>query len=95
MDKDKYDDTPVKLMLYPAILFLLLGMTLGVYISLNGFIFPDYFSGEYIHFGRIRPVHVGTVTLLWLLSADLGLFFFFIPRLCGVSIGALNLPIPP
>lgn len=87
----EYNDTPVKLFLYPSILFMVVGMTFGVYIAFNGFIFPDYFSGEYIHFGRIRPVHVGTVTLLWLLSADLALFYYFIPRLCGVPLWSPNM----
>lgn len=81
-----YDDRPVKLFLYPAIFFLIVGMSVGVFMAFNAFVFPDYFSGEYVHFGRIRPVHVGTVTLSWLLSVDVALMFFFIPRLCGVSI---------
>lgn len=83
---DKYNDTPVKLMLYPAIIFMLLGMFIGVYISLNTFVFPNYFSGEYVHFGRVRPVHVGHVLFLWLLSGNIGLFFYFIPRLCGITL---------
>lgn len=82
----KYEDTPVKIMLYPAIIFMVIGMFIGVFMSYNAYIFPDYFSGEYIHFGRIRPVHVGHVTLLWLLSANIGLFYYFIPRLCGVPL---------
>jgi cytochrome c oxidase cbb3-type subunit I len=88
---DKYDDTPVKIMLYPAILFMVIGMTFGVFIAFNTFIFPDYFSGEYVHFGRVRPVHVGHVTLLWLLSANIGLFYYFVPRLCGVPLWNTNL----
>lgn len=84
--KTQYEDTPVKLMLYPAILFLVIGMAFGTYIAFNTFIFPDYFAGEYVHFGRVRPVHVGTVTLLWLLSANIGLIYYFVPRLCGVSL---------
>ncbi len=82
----KFDDGPVKVMLYPAILFLVLGMTIGVFIAFNGLVWPDYFSGEYVHFGRVRPVHVGTVTTLWLISANLGLFYYFVPRLCGVRL---------
>lgn len=82
----QYNDLPVKLMLYPAIVFMVLGMTMGVFIAYNTFIFPDYFSGEYVHFGKLRPIHVTNVTLLWLLSADMGLFFYFVPRLCGVSV---------
>lgn len=82
----KYDDLPVKLMLYPAIIFMVVGMLIGVFIAFNTFVFPNYYTGEYIHFGRLRPVHVGTVTLLWLLSVDIGLMYYFIPRLCGISI---------
>lgn len=82
----KYNDTPVKLLLYPAILFLVLGMLLGTFIAFNTFVFPNYFTGEYVHFGRVRPVHVGNVALLWLLSADIGLMYYFVPRLCNTSI---------
>ena len=84
--KTVYEDRPVKWMVYPAILFMVLGMTVGTFLAFNTFLFPDYFSGEYIHFGRVRPVHVGTVTLLWLLSVDVGLIYYFIPRLCGISL---------
>lgn len=87
----KYEDTPVKMMLYPAIVFMVLGMFFGVFISFNTFLFPDYFSGEYVHFGRVRPVHVGHVTLLWLLSANIGLFYYFVPRLCGTPLWSVKL----
>lgn len=81
-----FNDTPAKVFLYPSLIFLVLGMAFGVFIAFNGFVFPDYYSGEYLHFGKMRPVHVGHVTLLWLLSANVGLFFFFVPRLCGVGV---------
>ena len=81
-----FNDRPVKLMIYPALVFMIIGMVVGVFIAFNTFIFPNYYSGEYIHFGRVRPVHVGHVLLLWLLSANIGLFYYFIPRLCGVSL---------
>ena len=87
----KYNDLPVKLMLYPAIIFLIIGMTVGTFMAFNAFIFPDYFAGEYIHFGRIRPVHVGTVALLWLYSVGVGFFYYFVPRLCGVPIWSSRL----
>ncbi|MFI5343405.1 MAG: cbb3-type cytochrome c oxidase subunit I [Chlamydiales bacterium] len=89
----EYDDRPAKLFLYPSIIFMILGMIVGVFIAFNAFVFPDYFAGEYIHFGRVRPVHVGTVTLLWLLSANVGLMLYFIPRLCGVSLWRPDLAI--
>lgn len=73
-------------MIYPAVFFMVIGMFFGVFNAFNTFVFPDYFSGEYIHFGRLRPIHVGHVLFLWLLSADVGLCYYFVPRLCGVSI---------
>lgn len=83
---DKYNDNPVKLMLYPAVIFMVIGMAIGTFLAFNTFVFPDYFSGEYIHFGRVRPVHVWHVLILWLLSANIGLFYFLVPRLCGVPL---------
>ena len=88
-----YEDGPVKWMLYPALFFLIVGMMFGVFISINGFVYPDYFSGEYIHFGRLRPVHVGGVTLLWLLSANAGLIYYFVQRLCGIPLWSRTLAI--
>ena len=82
----KYNDLPVKLMIFPAMIFMILGMTIGVFLSFNTFIFPDYFSGEYIHFGRLRPVHVGSVAILWLYSVGVGFFYYFVPRLCGIRL---------
>src|SRR5437868_3057652 len=82
----KHNDLPVKLLLYPAIFFMIMGMTIGVFMAFNAFIFPDYFAGEYIHFGRIRPTHVWHVLVLWLISANVGLFYYLVPRLCGVPL---------
>lgn len=82
----KYDDSAVKIMAYPAIIFLVIGMSVGTFLAFNAYVFPDYFAGEYIHFGRVRPVHVGHVTLLWLLSVNVGLMYFFVPRLCGIPL---------
>lgn len=86
MEQNKYDDTPVKWMLYPAMVFMITGMLLGLFISFNAFIFPDYFAGEYIHFGKIRPIHVNSVLILWLLSANIALLYFLVQRLTGVRL---------
>ena len=82
----KHYDTPVKLMLYPSLIFMMIGMTIGVFLAFNTFVFPGYFSGEYIHFGRLRPVHVNSVAILWLYSVGVAFFYFFVPRLCGISL---------
>lgn len=89
----EYEDTPTKMLLYPSIIFMFLGMFFGVFISFNGFLFPDYFSGEYVHFGRVRPVHVGHVAFLWLLSVDVALLYFLVQRLCGVPLWSKKLAV--
>lgn len=85
MEKE-YNNQPVKIMLYPALVFMVIGMAIGVFMAYNAFVLPDYFSGEYVHFGRIRPAHVHHVALLWLLSADLALIYYIVPRLCGTPL---------
>ncbi len=86
-----YQDRPVKQMLYPAILFMVFGMFVGVFLAFNAFVFPNFLAGEYIQFGRLRPLHVGDVALLWLLAAGMGLFYYFVPRLCGRPIWSVKL----
>lgn len=81
-----FEDRPVKWLIYPSILFMVLGMSIGLYISINTFIIPEYFSSEYFSFGRSRPSHVGAVLFLWLLSCDMGLIFFIVQRLCGIPL---------
>ena len=87
----KYDDSVVKWFIYPAVVFLLIGMLVGTFIAWNAFVFADYFSGEYVHFGRQRPVHVLTVIWLWLVSANIGLLYYMVPRLCGVPLWSKTL----
>lgn len=87
----QYDDRPVKWMLYPSLFFLIASMSVGVFMAFNAFVIPDYFSGEYIHFGKVRPVHVNGVLFLWLLSCGVGLFYYFVPRLCGVPLWSTKL----
>lgn len=82
----KYEDTAVKWMLYPAIGFLAFFMLAGTFIAYNTFVFPDYFKGEYVHFGRLRPLHVNGILFLWLLSADVGLIYYMTQRLCGIPL---------
>ncbi len=89
----QFEDLPVKLFVYPAIVFMVIGMFFGVFISFNGMVMPDYWAGEYIHFGRMRPVHVGHVLFLWLLPANFGLIFYITQRLCGVTLWSRSLGI--
>ncbi|MBN4066595.1 cbb3-type cytochrome c oxidase subunit I [Simkania negevensis] len=81
-----YDDRPVKQMLYPALIFLVIFMAMGVFMAFNVFVFPNTFIGEYISFGRLRPVHVNGILLLFLIPANMGLLYYIVPRLCGCPL---------
>jgi cbb3-type cytochrome oxidase subunit 1 len=37
-------------------------------------------------YGRMRPLHVNGMLFGWLLAADMGLAYYFVPRLCGVRL---------
>lgn len=86
-----FDDRPVKQLLYPSLFFLIVGLLVGTFISITGFLHPDLLQSEYSTFGRLRPVHVGHVTLLWLMSEGMAMFYFFVPRLCGVPLWSFKL----
>ncbi len=91
MEKSRFEDGPSLWLVLPSTCFMLIGMFVGIFISINGFLYPDYFAGEYISFGRLRPVHVNGVVLLWLLSANLGLALFMVQRLTGVKLWSKKL----
>lgn len=39
-----------------------------------------------LSYGRLRPLHVNGMLFGWLLAADMGLTYYFVPRLCGVKL---------
>lgn len=58
---------------------------IGIILSLK-FNFPDFLSNEYLHFGRLRPVHVNGVILGLFSSLFFGLLYYMVPKLTGVRI---------
>jgi len=44
-------------------------------------------------YGRMRPLHVNGMLFGWLLAADMGLAYYFVPRLCGVRLWSEKLGI--
>ncbi|MDA8773819.1 cbb3-type cytochrome c oxidase subunit I [Chlamydiia bacterium] len=87
----EYNDNAVRMMMYPAMGFLILGLLVGLFISLNVYVWPNYFVGQYIHFGRLRPLHVSTVLFLWLLSSGIGVMYFIVQRLTSRPLWSAKL----
>ncbi len=72
--------------LYSAILWLTIADFVGL-IAATEMISPDFLAGiPWFVFGRMRQMHVNGVLFLWLSMAQVGAFFYIVPRLCGVKL---------
>ncbi len=91
MNMTTFDDRPSRQMLFPSIFFLILGMGIGLFLAISTFLFPNVINEPLLQFGRLRPVHVNAIAWLWLLSANMGLFYFIVPRLAGVPLWSIKL----
>jgi len=48
---------------------------------------PDAFAGiPWLVFGRVRQLHTNGVLFMWLSMAQVGAFFYIVPKLCGVKL---------
>ncbi|HKP53352.1 MAG TPA: cbb3-type cytochrome c oxidase subunit I [Chloroflexia bacterium] len=69
--------------LFSAIFWLTVADFVGL-IAATEMISPDFLAGiPWLVFGRLRPIHTNGVLFLWLSMAQLGAFFYIVPRLCG------------
>src|SRR5215212_4570136 len=72
--------------LYSAIFWLTIADFVGL-IAATEMISPDFLAGiPWLVFGRLRPMHTNGVLFMWLSMAQLGSFFYIVPRLCGVKL---------
>lgn len=69
-----------------AILWLIIGMGLGLLGALE-FSFPDLTKGiSQLSFTRVRPAHVNLVAFGWLSMANIGSALYIIPALCKTKL---------
>lgn len=57
----------------------------GIILSLK-FNYPNFLSTEFIHFGRLRPIHVNGVVFGVFSTIFLGLVYYMVPKLTGVRM---------
>ncbi|OQX72612.1 MAG: cytochrome-c oxidase, cbb3-type subunit I [Campylobacteraceae bacterium 4484_4] len=83
----EYDYSVAKLFTYTAILFGILGMTIGTLIA-SQMAFPElnYLFGEYGTFSRLRPVHTTVVVYGFTLSGVWATFYYLGQRVLKVSM---------
>jgi cbb3-type cytochrome c oxidase subunit I len=60
--------------------------TVGLIAAME-MISPDFLAGiQWFTFGRLRAMHTNGVLFMWLSMAQIGSFFYIVPRLCGVKL---------
>src|SRR3982751_5252946 len=81
-----HPDTTAKWFLLSAICYFFIVGIIAITIAAK-FCWPEMLGTvPYLSYGRLRPLHVNGMLFGWLLAADMGLTYFFIPRLCGVPL---------
>lgn len=72
--------------LYSAIAWLTVADFVGLVASTQ-MISPDFLAGiPFLTFGRLRAMHTNGVLFMWISMAQLGAFFYIVPRLCGTKL---------
>ncbi len=83
----EYDYSVVKPFIWTAVIFGIVGMTIGVLIA-SQLAFPDlnYLLGEYGTFSRLRPLHTNVVIYGFTVSGIFSTFYYVSQRVLKVSI---------
>ena len=75
-------------LLFSAIFWLTIADFIGLIAAIE-MISPDFLAGiPWLGFGRVRQMHTNGVLFLWLSMAQVGAFFYIVPKLCGTSCTA-------
>ena len=83
--KPNYNDEIVKLFTIATIFWGVVGFTVGVFIALQ-MAFPQLNFGEYLTFGRLRPVHTSAVIFAFGGNALFATSYFVVQRTCRTRL---------
>jgi cytochrome c oxidase cbb3-type subunit 1 len=84
-EKPNYNDEIVKLFTIATIFWGVVGFTVGVFIALQ-MAFPQLNFGEYLTFGRLRPVHTSAVIFAFGGNALFATSYFVVQRTCRTRL---------
>jgi cbb3-type cytochrome c oxidase subunit I len=76
-----YDEHIVRLFVYATILWGFIGMSVGALIALQ-LPFPEANLGEYLSFGRLRPLHTNAVIFAFAGNSIFAAIYYSTQRLC-------------
>ncbi len=81
-----HEDTTAKWCMLSAISYFFVVGIVALTIAAK-FVWPQLLGTvSVLTYGRLRPLHVNGMLFGWLLAADMGLAYYFVPRLCGVKL---------
>ncbi|HMV99822.1 MAG TPA: cbb3-type cytochrome c oxidase subunit I, partial [Acidobacteriota bacterium] len=81
-----HTDTTAKYFLISAVAYFFIVGIIALMIAAK-FVWPQMLGTvSYLTYGRLRPLHVNGMLFGWLLACDMGLIYYFVPRLCGVKL---------
>lgn len=83
--KPKYNDDVVKLFTMASIFWGVTGFLVGVFIALQ-MAFPVLNFGEYLTFGRLRPLHTSAVIFAFGGNVLFATSYFIVQRTCGTRL---------
>ncbi|MFN7923161.1 MAG: cbb3-type cytochrome c oxidase subunit I [Bryobacteraceae bacterium] len=81
-----HTDATAKWFLISSITYFFIVGIIAIIIAAK-FVWPELLgSVAPLTYGRLRPLHVNGMLFGWLLAADMGLAYYMVPRLCGVTL---------
>lgn len=86
VDKSRlYNDHIVRLFTLAAVFWGVIGMTVGLLLALQ-MTWPQFNLGEYLSFGRLRPLHTSAVIFAFGGNVLLGTSYFVVQRTCRTRL---------
>ncbi|MFU8819699.1 MAG: cbb3-type cytochrome c oxidase subunit I, partial [Desulfurivibrio sp.] len=85
MEKPAYNFEIVKHFIHWSILWGVVAVLVGVVISFQ-LVMPQLNFGEYLSYGRLRPIHTNAGIFGFAVGCFFALFYYMVQRLCRVPI---------
>lgn len=81
-----HTDVAAKWFLISSVSFFFIVGIVAILLAAK-FVWPELLGTvSVLTYGRLRPLHVNGMLFGWLLACDMGLAFYYVPRLCGTRI---------
>ena len=84
-DRSRYEDDVIRLGVLATLFWGIAGLLVGVIIAAQ-LVWPDLNLGQYVNFGRLRPVHTSAVVFAFGGNALIATSFYVVQRTCRARL---------